>query len=268
MSIADAKAAMARAYAGGDVPQLDSVSPDGMNEIWTLGHVLFLLPVVPPNAPPELEYALRLRRDASLSGQCDECGAACAVLPTENPQTENISAGLFSRRGNCLAADGNIYPLLSAYYQKRDNTSLDDRLAASSRQTEAKLLASLPDRIDIPATSSINERFVKLLDEKIATAKKHCPHLDSDPVQTWHVFLWDDTWRCDECSFRFAAAHRSGPPLLSPLEESTCDYCRRYSPTFLHQTVSRVGTFVLYGAACRRCAREFETGDDSLEAKT
>jgi hypothetical protein len=77
MSIAEAKATMARAYASGEVSKLDSVSPDGMNEIWTLGGVLFLLPAIPADAPPEVEYALSLRRDASLSGQCDMCGAAC-----------------------------------------------------------------------------------------------------------------------------------------------------------------------------------------------
>lgn len=95
MSIAEAKAAMARAYASGEVPKLDSVSPDGLNETWTLGNVLFLLPVVPPDAPPELEYALRLRRDASLSGTCDECGAAFNVKPWEDEGASSLSLGLF-----------------------------------------------------------------------------------------------------------------------------------------------------------------------------
>ena len=46
MSIAEQKALLARAYASGETPQLDSVSPDGINEIWKLGDILFLLPLV------------------------------------------------------------------------------------------------------------------------------------------------------------------------------------------------------------------------------
>jgi len=269
MSVAEAKAAMARAYANGEVPKLESVSPDGMNEIWTLDGVLFLLPAIPPDAPPEFEYALRLRRDASLSGQCDVCGAAFNVQPVDGFEDSNVSSSVFPHRGNCLAADGNIYPLMSAYYEKRNKTGRKETLAAASRRTKEKVLAAVPDRdrVDILVTESIRERFLGYLDEKIATAKGRCPHLQSNPAQTWHIAMWDDTWRCDECTVRFAMANRQRP-LLSPIEEHSCDYCRRYSPTYLQQTLTRVSTFLLYGAACRRCARELEVGDESVEATT
>src|SRR5580693_2524107 len=110
---------MARAYTSGEAPTLDSVSPDGMNELWKLGDVLFLLPVIPPDAPPEVEYALRLRRDASLSGQCEMCGAAFGVQLVEDFGSGSISAGLFPHRGNCLAADENIFPLVASFYETR-----------------------------------------------------------------------------------------------------------------------------------------------------
>jgi hypothetical protein len=267
VSVVDAKAAMARAYASGATPALDSVSPDGLNEIWKLGNSLFLLPAIPPDAPPELEYALRLRRDASLSGQCDGCGAAFDVESSDNMPASNVSSGLFPHRNNCLAADENIGPLLRLHYKSRRTSSLDEQLVAASRKTRAELEANLPNRTDVRSTEEVNDQFTGLLDEKIATARSRCGHLDASPVQTWNIFLWNHTWRCDECMFRFAMEHRDRP-LLSPLEENTCDYCRRYSPIYLRPTISRISTFVLYGSACRRCARTFTEGNTSKEART
>lgn len=263
MSIADARAAMARAYASGETPKLDSVSPDGMNEIWTIGGVLFLLPVIPEDAPPEVEYALLLRREASFTGQCDMCGAAFDVEFVEDLEPGSLSAGVFRHRANCLAADNNIIPLVNAYYERRNEASLNEALAAASRRTQEKVLNRIPDRVDISPTGKLRERFIGYLDEKIATAKGRCPHLISDPLQTWHIMMWDDNWRCDECAFVFSREYRRRP-FLDPIEDQSCDYCRRYSPTFLQQTISKVGTFLLYGAACRRCAQEFEAGDESM----
>jgi hypothetical protein len=265
MSVAEAKAAMARAYASGEAPRLDSVSPDGMNEIWMLGGALFLLPVVPANAPAEVEYALRLRRDASLTGRCDMCDAAFDVEPVEDFETGSLSAGIFPHRGNCLAADENIFPLISSFYEKQRKTSRIEAFDAASKRTKEKALENLPNRIDIPATGKMKERFTGYLDQKLATAKGRCPHLESNPVQTWNIMMWDNTWRCDECALRFSVEYRQRP-FLDPIEDHSCDYCRRYSPRFLQPTVSRVGTFLLYGAACRRCTQEF-SGDESMETK-
>lgn len=110
MSIAEARAIMARAYASGETPKLDSVSPDGINEIWILGGVLFFLPLIPDDAPPEVEYALLLRREATFTGHCDMCGAAFDVEPVEDLEANRLSAGVFWHRGNCLAVDENIIP--------------------------------------------------------------------------------------------------------------------------------------------------------------
>lgn len=265
VSIAEQKALLARAYASGETPKLHSVSPDGTNEIWGLGEVLFVLPVVPTDSPPELQYAIRLRRDASLSGKCDECGAAFDIESSEPAGTDSVGTGLFSHRGNCLAADENVAPLMSAFNDSRNKTSLEESLETAIRDTGTKLTAALPNHVKVPATTKSHERFTAFLDEKIASAEK-CGHLKSQPAQTWHIFMWGDTWRCDECMARFSYVGKTdGTPFLSPLEEMTCDYCRRYSPTYLQPTITRIGTFVLYGAACRRCAREFKSGDDSME---
>ncbi len=266
MSTAEAKAAMARAYTSGEAPTLDSVSPDGMTELWKLGDALFLLPVIPPDAPPEVEYALRLRRDASLSGQCDMCGASFSVQPSEDFGTGSVSAGLFPHRGNCLAADENIFPLVTSFYEKRDKVTHSEAFEAASRRTKEKILSALPNRTEISATDGMKERFLGHLDEKLASAKGRCPHLTSNPAQTWNIFMWNDRWRCDECHLRFATDCQRQSP-LAPIEDLSCDYCRRYSPTYLKPTVSRVGTFLLYGAACRRCAREFESETENVESR-
>jgi hypothetical protein len=266
MPTPEAKATMARAYASGETPKLDSVSPNGRNEIWSLANVLFLLPVIPPGAPAELEYALRLRRDASLGGQCDECGASFDVAPADELDYAEISTGLFAHRGNCLAADENIIPLMDAYDRARSSVSVDDEIAVASRETRDKIAESLVNRIDVKVTGKVEARVKRLLDEKLARSPNGCGHLKSRPIQTWHIFLFDDVWRCDECWLRFASSMQDRGLRLSPLEESTCDYCRRFSPTSLAPTVSRVGTFVLYGAACRRCAQDFGVVDESVEA--
>jgi hypothetical protein len=267
MSVPEAKAALARAYRSGEVPRLDSVLPDGINEVWMLGSVMFLLPVIPANAPPEVEYAFRLCRDAYLSGQCETCGATPDVQHVEDFEGTNLSAGMFPHRANCLAADENIYRLATTYYEKRDKVNREDALDAASRRTKEKVLAGVPNRVDISATGSNRERFLGYLDEKIATAKERCPHLEANPAQTWHIFMWDSTWRCDECNVRFTMDSRERP-YLSPIEEHSCDYCRRYSPRYLEPTLTRAGNFLVYGAACRRCAREFEAGDKGAEART
>jgi hypothetical protein len=267
MSIAEAKAALARAYASGEAPKLDSVSPDGMNEIWILGSTLFLLPVIPDDAPPEVEYALLLRREASFTGQCDMCGAAFGVEPIEDFEASSLSAGTFPHRGNCLATDENILPLLSAYYEKRAEASLNEALGAASKRTQEKIDKNIPNKIHVSPKGEMNKRFIGYVDKKIAAAKGHCAHLESDPVQTWNIAMWDDTWRCDECTGLFSIVYRQRP-FLDPIEDKSCDYCRRYSPNFLQQTITKLDTFVLYGAACKRCAREFGVGDESAEAKT
>jgi hypothetical protein len=240
---AEQKALMARApaYASGETPEFDSVSPDGSVETWRLSDLLFVLLVVPPDAPPELEYALRLRRDASLSGQCDDCGAAFDIECLESAGRGSIGTGLFPHKGTCLASDENILPFMVAYYKAQERSSIEEMLEAASRDTGARLAAVMSDQVRLPKTDGNHKRLTEILDEKIANSR-HCGHLTSRPAQTWSIFIWGDTWRCNECLARFADAGRTrGVPLLSSPEESTCDFCRRYSPTFLQPIVTRMG---------------------------
>jgi hypothetical protein len=269
MPVSGAKAAMARAYASGQKPKLIEVSPSGDNELWSLDRVLFLLPVIPPGASPELEYALRLRRDASLAGCCDQCGATFTIDSVAGQEDPDVSAAFFPHRSNCLAADDNIIPLLEEHYNKHHSDDTEEILQAASRRTKEKLRDSLRDRrVDIRVTEELQARMEKVLDDKLAaTAGRFCGHLKYNSAQTWNICLWDDFWRCDECHLRFAMTVQAGAFRLSADEEDTCDFCRRFAPMSLQPTVVRINLWVLYCAACRRCAKELGDAGLNVEAK-
>jgi hypothetical protein len=268
MSVPDAKASMARAYASGKPPKLLSIDASGTDELWAIGDVAFVLPAVPPDAPPLLEYALRLRREATLTGACDQCGTNLRIEPIETNGLPNVSASVLPHRSNCPAADENILPLLDAYSKEHSIQSSKEALTAASRRTKERLNSVLKNRTDVKLTGEVEQKANKLLDEKLeATAGKACGHLKSRPAQTWNLYLWDDTWRCDECSLRFSESVRSGAFRLDPIEDLSCDYCHRYSPNTLTPTVTRIGIHVMQGAICRRCAREWGYSEGKAEAK-
>jgi hypothetical protein len=258
MSVPEAKAFMARAYASGKMPKLLSVDPSGTDEVWALDEVAFVLPAVPPDASPLLEYALRLRREATLAGSCDQCGATFRVEAIDEENNTSVGAGIFPHRSNCPAADEYIAPLLEAYSEQHAVNTARNAFTSASRRTKEYLLSTLQNRIDVKLTSKIESKANKLLNEKLeATAGKACGHLRGRPAQTWNLCLWDDTWRCNECALRFSESVRLGAFRLDPIEDHSCDYCRRYCPNTLSPMVMRVGIHVMHGAMCRRCAREW-----------
>jgi hypothetical protein len=258
MSFPEAKAAMARAYSSGKTPKLLSVSPSGNDELWAVDQVVFVVPAVPADAPPVLEYALRLRREATLVGECDQCGASFTAAPVEDIGDAVLSGGVFAHRGNCPAADENIAPLMEKYHRSHKNVRLQDQLQSAKNKTKEKAVANIPNRINIDMTDEVKAKANNLLDKRLATAAiKACGHLKANPVQTWNLFLWDDGWRCDECNFRFLGAVHNGAYRLSGLEEQSCDFCRRYAPTTLAPIVMRIDIYVIHGAMCRRCAKEW-----------
>lgn len=258
MSIPEAKAVIARAYASGKTPKLLSVSPSGHDELWALDEVVFVVPTVPADAPPLLEYAIRLRREATLTGECDQCGASFSVAPMEELDDAALSGGGFAHRGNCPATDENIAPLLEKHYRSHENVRVRDEIKSVKRKTKEKVVASIPNRIDLEVTKEVRSKANRLLDKRLATSViKTCGHLKAVQLQTWNLFLWDDTWRCDECNLRFLESLWRGAFRLSLLEEYSCDFCRRYAPTSLTPVVMRIDIFVIQGAMCRRCGPEW-----------
>jgi hypothetical protein len=258
VSVGDAKAALAHAYASGKTPRLLSVAPNGLDELWALADVVFVVPVVPADAPPLLEYALRLRREAMLTGACDQCGASFTVMVIDETETPKVGTSFFAHRSNCPGRDENVLPLLEKYHKKHFTSSVSVEIDLAKRKTKERLLASLTNRIDINVTGEIKSQANRFLDERLSTSPvKACGHLTSKPIQTWNLFLWNDMWRCDECLLRFSESVRHGAFRLTALEDYSCDFCRRYAPKTLSPVVMRVDTFVMHGGICRRCAREW-----------
>jgi hypothetical protein len=51
MAVSHAKAALARAFSEGHSPAFVPITPSGQSELWQLGDVAFVVPVVPNDAP-------------------------------------------------------------------------------------------------------------------------------------------------------------------------------------------------------------------------
>jgi hypothetical protein len=124
MGMSELKAALADAYANGDEPKFVSVADNG-DELWSMGGAMFVLPAVPAGAPPELEYALRVRRDAVLSGTCEECNASLDAGPFGQLEGVEAVAAIIPHRRNCPASDGNLLPQLRRFRENRESTSAE-----------------------------------------------------------------------------------------------------------------------------------------------
>ena len=260
MDIGDAKAALARAYAASEQPQLAAVLPTGRDEIWTLGGVAFILPIVPSDASPELEYALRLRRDASLVGECENCRASFGIHKAHTSEVAlGTIEGIIPHRGNCPAADENVAPLLDAHYEALDAATWSETITAASKRTKEKIDAENTRSILIPETPGTTEWAKEVLDKHLELQKR-CMHLRTRPAQTWNVLLDDGSFKCDECWAYFEAEIASGRFQLGLIEEFTCDRCRRYSNS-LQSLVLRISNFVLRGGLCQRCTKEIQVSN-------
>lgn len=230
MGIADGKAALAKAYATGRTPTFVSQAPNGRDELWAIDDFAFVVPVVPEDAPLPLQYALRLRRDALLTGSCEDCGAAVGVDWTHNFSAVPFLGAPINHRGNCAGADHNAGPKLQKYYRQVGEEALESAFADASRRTREQVSLALQDGIKIE-----NQNFRKwaegLLDDRLESQLvSRCPHLVGEPFQTWHLLLGDDLWRCDRCEAILNHTIAQGDFRLPLIEDNSCDRCRRFSP--------------------------------------
>jgi hypothetical protein len=253
MPIADAKAAMARAYASGKRPQFLRVAPTGTDEMWRLGDVLFVMPTVPADAPPLLEYALRLRREAMLTGTCDQCGASFDGEIYSVGSDAAVSDSFFRHRDNCPATDEYILPLMEQHQKARESATFDVEVRRVMDDIKTRVQGTLPNHIDVEVTDDVKDKANRLLDQRL-TGASSCDHLKSYPMQPWNLLLWDDTWRCKECFARFGESIKQGAFRLDPVEDHSCDFCHRYCPSTWTPLVMRVDIFLMQGVICRRCA--------------
>lgn len=85
--------------------------------------------------------------------------------------------------------------------------------------------------------------------EQYALAAR-CEHLHTRPVQPWLLTLPWVMWLCRACGGEFSTQMRGTS--LGPIEEFTCDRCRRYVRS-LTPTVIRQDFWTIFLSLCRRC---------------
>ena len=263
MSRVAAKAAFAEAYSQGQRPRRVTLLPSGQDELWAIGSCAFIVPIVPPNASPELEYAIRLRRDALTTGQCDHCGATPDLLLQGLEGPIPTAAAFFPHRQNCLAADHLAGTMLQSHWNSERKRTLQEQFHSASAVTREKLRLELGDRAI--AGSELGNSWLRDMVESLfdAEATTVCPHLSTHPAQTWHALIAEGTWRCSECWEAFRQGFFAKGPVLTPIEEHTCDVCRRFVGT-MSPLVGRLDHLVLHGGVCRRCMSAFSTLIDDV----
>lgn len=91
-----------------------------------------------------------------------------------------------------------------------------------------------------------------------ASEARRCKHLEAAPVQPWIMGLPDRTWRCRSCSVEESIRRLRLGLSYGPIEEHTCDRCRRYVPPVngecaLTPVVIRQDIWLILASACGPC---------------
>jgi hypothetical protein len=252
----DARAALARAYATGDEPKYIQPAPTGNGEVWAIGNTLVVLPLIPVDAGAQLEYALRLRRDATLSGTCDGCQAVVDVA--KSPDGEVLSLHM-RHKVSCPASDENAGRLLREHYKAAGEKKFQDLLQEAVVRTREDIDSEFAGVRKIEGDKT-KDWLVKFLDKKLEEGSP-CDHLRVQPAQTWNMSLGDPGWLCEECMLRRHQDLFAGRWRLSAIEDFTCDICRRYVRDIL-PLVLRVDIYVMRGGCCQRCYGKYYSESD------
>ncbi|MFI0937493.1 hypothetical protein [Streptomyces sp. NPDC021020] len=260
----DIKAGMANAYSQGAEPRLVSLMPNGRDELWAVGKFLFVLPAIPPNCPALLEYALRLRREATLTGKCTQCGTAAGLGTFGNFESVPFGEAWLPHRSNCPGADENVIPQLRRHYHNLSKKSFDDSIQEASNRTRERIAP-------LKTTGfSVNPRFEAwaemLLDKKTEPGTRRCDHLQANPAQPWNSLIADIEWRCDQCFAYLKQSVEEGELGFDEREEHTCDYCREEVQR-LEPLVIRMSTFLMYGGVCAKCHRKLRSPSPPKKVK-
>lgn len=258
---AEAMARLSAAYAAGGTPKFVRLLPTG-DELWGLNEVALVVPGVPPDCPPALEYALRLRRDTLISGTCPRCGAVPTIQPPphgfEGSDDVGIFGALFHHKVSCPGLDKTTERLLGAHRAALSERTAEEQFEVAQHATRERL-AWMKDR---PATDHLTSdhslAFGGELLERLLTAASTCANLAADPVQQWNVLIAEGYWRCEVClAYRFSEIKSGQGQDLGFPEEFCCDVCRRFAPNTLQPLVLRMDIFVMTGAMCGRCRPDF-----------
>lgn len=82
---------------------------------------------------------------------------------------------------------------------------------------------------------------------------QRCRHLADRPIQPSLMMLPHDAWLCRPCMGTLS--HALHGTTLDPIEEFTCDRCRRYVRK-LGPAIVRQDLWVIFLSLCRRCECE------------
>ncbi len=261
---AELKSSLSRVYASGATPRFLTVLPGGWDEAWAVGEMMMIVPVVPPNAPADLQFALRLRRDAMIEGRCPSCDAFPDVdhATPGDEETPPLGAIGFRHKRRCPARDENVSNLREVYRDSLHSMTEEERLEAANgvvRHRMAELKESVGVQMAAPEAESAAMRILDSLSPP-QNPRQPCGHLIADPYQTWNVLIAEGGWRCDQCWAYLSEAVKSGVR-LDPVEDFTCDLCRRYTPKTIGPMVLRVDTFVMRGGVCSSCSERYQMGE-------
>ena len=140
-------------------------------------------------------------------------------------------------------------------------TTLDEQIDAAVADTRSMVATALPDTRNITPSMVMPPWVRDLLDQLTGPRIRRCAHLGRRPVQPWLTSVSDGMWRCRPCASGHAVAEvdaiAHGRRILDPVEEGTCDRCRRnVDPDALTGAVIRAGLWVLVAALCGRCMRD------------
>lgn len=264
MGEAESKAALAGIYSQGKEPRLISVSDSGLDEAWAVGDALFIVPAIPPGASALLEYGLRVRREATFTGECSVCGAIVNLGTFGHSAKIPLTHSSIPHRNNCPALDENVTPLLRAHYEEQASRTMEQQLQRATIETRSKIDIAPKDR----RLSIKNSAF-----EKWATDFVHarlddspaCGHLKANVAQTWNMITGDRSWKCNECYAYYQEDVRKGEAPLSYQEEHTCDHCRKFAPP-LEPMLIRIDNFFVMGGLCSACSAKSQQAPTSSRA--
>jgi hypothetical protein len=82
-----------------------------------------------------------------------------------------------------------------------------------------------------------------------------CEHLAKRPLQPALLTVHFGVWLCRACVVTFGQRWKSSRSSLGPIEEHTCDRCRRFVTDFT-VAVIREDIWMFTAAICKRCERD------------
>ncbi|MET8381180.1 hypothetical protein [Streptomyces microflavus] len=268
MGGAEEKATLASVYSQGTEPVLVSVSDNGRDEAWGIGTALFVVPAIPPDASPTLEYALRVRREASFTGRCSECNATVGMRTFASASGIGVSASELPHRNNCSASDENVGPQLSRHYEKSSRQTVEQKVKASSIKARQRT-ESIPHENRVAIRNPEFKKWaITFLDEMLSPqSREMCGHLEANVAQAWNIITADKVWRCDECHAYYQESIKKGEVELSIREEFTCDFCDKFSAP-IEPLVIRIDNFVMSGGFCTGCAKAAQRAPQTRKVKS